>query len=154
MDTNFSLALVDMQKKQAINELSQCNTKTAQYGLYLSDQQIDTMVMSRFNALKDTGRIEFGTGILKKLVDAFCSSPYISQENYVDTIIELQDIFYYFKNESMERISDDELIEYMKSHFDEECQGSLEYLMGTSLEELCRDLRYGRKYPFGKRNGR
>lgn len=110
--------------------------------------------MSRIKALNDTGRIEFGTGILKKLVDAFCSSPYISQENYVDTIIELQDIFYYFKNESMERISDDELIEYMKNHFDEECQGSLEYLMGTSLEELCRDLRYGKKYPLWKRNGR
>ncbi|MPN09227.1 hypothetical protein SDC9_156516 [bioreactor metagenome] len=43
----------------------------------------------------------------------------------------------------MERISDDELIEFMKQVFDGKAQGSLEYLSGTSLEELCRNTRYG-----------
>ena len=43
----------------------------------------------------------------------------------------------------MEQISDDELIEFMKREFDGKCQGSIEYLSGTSLEELCRGTRYG-----------
>ncbi len=68
------------------------------------------------------------------LVTEFCDSPYIIQANYEDTILELQDSFYYFKNESMDRISDDELIAFMKRYFDGICQGSLEYLSGTSLE--------------------
>ena len=51
--------------------------------------------------------------------------------------------FYFFKGEAMEQISDDELIEFMKRDFDGKCQGSIEYLSGTSLEELCRGTRYG-----------
>ena len=53
----------------------------------------------------------------------------------------MQDAFYYFKNESDDRISDDELIEYMKDTFDGKAQGSIEYLTGTSLEELCHPAR-------------
>lgn len=143
MESRFSLMPVDMQKLQTVAELRECNELTMKYGLLLSEQQIQDIAERRFAALKDTGRIEFGQGILKKLVAIFCDSPYIMQENYEDTILELQDSFYYFKNESMDRISDDELIAFMKHRFDGTCQGSLEYLSGTSLEELCRDTRYG-----------
>ena len=80
---------------------------------------------------------------IKKLIEAFCDSPYIMQSNYEETLEELQDIFYFFKEEAMEQISDDELIEFMTRDFDGKCQGSIEYLSGTSLEELCRGTRYG-----------
>ena len=43
----------------------------------------------------------------------------------------------------MDRISDDELIEFMKTVFDGRAEGSLDYLSGTSLEELCRYAREG-----------
>lgn len=145
MDEKISLSPVDMQKLQTIAELRECNDLTIRYGLFLSDEQIHGLTERRFAALKDTGRIEFGQGILKKLVSEFCDSPYITQENYEDTILELQDAFYYFKNESMDRISDDELISFMKHHFDGICQGSLDYLNDISLEELCRNMRYGNK---------
>lgn len=143
MENRFSLMPVDMQKLQTKAELRECNDLTMKYGLFLSEQQIQDLTERRFAALKDTGRIEFGQGILKKLVEEFCDSPYIMQANYEDTILELQDSFYYFKNESMDRIPDDELIAFMKRHFDGICQGSLDYLSGTSLEELCRNTRYG-----------
>ena len=50
---------------------------------------------------------------IKKLIEAFCDSPYIMQSNYEETLEELQDIFYFFKEEAMEQISDDELIEFL-----------------------------------------
>lgn len=143
MDKIFPLGPDSMQKVLTIAELQACNDLTARYGLSLSETQIQTIAEKRFEALKDTGRIEFGEGILKKLIYEFCDSPYIAQENYADTLCELVDSFYYFKNESMDRISDEELIVFMKRHFDGECQGSLEYLSGTTLEELCRNTRYG-----------
>jgi len=143
MENKFSLMPVDLQKLQMMAELRECNDLTMKYGLFLSEQQILDLTERRFAALKDTGRIEFGQGIIKKIIEQFCDSPYIMQKNYVDTILELQDSFYYFKNESMDRISDDELIEFMKRHFDGICQGSLEYLSGTTLEDLCRNTRYG-----------
>lgn len=145
MKENIGLALQDMQKRRTMLELKSCNELTVKYGLILTDSDINELAVSRFKSLKDTGRIEFSEGVLKKLIEAFCDSPYIMQDDYKDILLELQDDFYFFKNEAMEQISDDELIEFMKKYFDGKCQGSLEYLSGTTLEELCRNTRYGFK---------
>ncbi len=143
LETENRLELVGLQKTCALEELHSCNEMTAPFGLSLSDTQMTALVENRFEALQNTGRVEFGEGILKKLIYAFCDSPFLTQENYEETISDLQDIFYYFKNESLERVSDDELIGYIKKVFDGRAQGSVEYLEGTSLEELCRSAREG-----------
>lgn len=143
MSENFALAIQSMKKKQLINDIKKLNEITIKYGLSLSDAQIENLINKRCESLKNTGRIEFGNGVLKEIIEAFCDSPYIMQDTYEDTLEELQDIFYFFKGEAMEQIADDELIEFMKIHFNGVCQGSIEYLSGTNLEELCRDTRYG-----------
>ncbi|WP_196000401.1 DUF6323 family protein [Clostridium sp. 1001271B_151109_B4] len=143
MSENFALTIQNMKKKQLAMEIKKCNEVTMKYGVTLSDIQIENLINKRFESLKGTGRVEFGDGILKELIEAFCDSPYIIQENYEETLEELQDIFYFFKGEAMDQIADDELIEFMKEYFNGECQGSIEYLSGTNLEELCRDTRYG-----------
>ncbi|MDX9872516.1 MAG: DUF6323 family protein [Clostridia bacterium] len=141
MDNSFALEPAKMQKLAAIQELRECNKLTAKFGLTFSDTQIQNLVESRFSALRDTGRIEFGEGILQKLIYAFCPSPYLMQDNYEETLMELQDSFYYYKNESLDQFSDDELIEFMRKVFNGRAQGSVEYLAGSSLEELCRYAR-------------
>ena len=109
------------------------------------------MVRERWNSLKEQQRIEFGEGILSKLIFEFCDSPYINRDNYAETLISLQEIFYLYKNESMDLFTDDELIEYMKNAFDNECQGSLEFLENTVLEKLGRWARENSKAYFGSR---
>lgn len=136
----FSLVPREARLQAAIRELEHCNTYTACYGLALSPVQMAELAQHRLLALEKTGRVEFGTGILGKLVEAFCTSPYLMQENYEATLLELQDMFYYFKGQSRERLSDSKLITAMKEAFDGPAQGSLEYVSGTVLEELCRAL--------------
>lgn len=143
MEKNFFPEPVKMQMMAESQELRDCNSVSGRFGLSLSERQIENLIEKRFEALRDTGRVEFGEGIMKKLVYAFCDSPYIFQEDYEETLLELQDIFYYFKNESEDRISDDELIEFMKKTFNGTAEGSLDYLAGTSLEQLARYARYG-----------
>lgn len=143
MENGFALEPIKIQLLAQTQELRDYNTFTAQFGLSLSEAQIQVLAEHRFNALKNTGRVEFGGGILKKLIYAFSDSPYIFKENYLETLLELQDAFYYYKNESMDRISDDELIDFMKTVFDGKAQGSLAFLSGTSLEDLCRYARNG-----------
>lgn len=88
--------------------------------------------------LRAAGRIEFGGGILPKLIRAICDSPFIEQENYADVLAELQEIFYHFKNETRDRLTDDELIELMVGVFNGRAQGSAEYLAGLTAEALAR----------------
>ncbi|MEG2597381.1 MAG: DUF6323 family protein [Oscillospiraceae bacterium] len=144
MDNQFSITSINhMLKLQTITELRDCNEYTQQFGLSLTDTQIHQLAEKRFEALEDNGRVEFGEGILKKLIRTFCDSPYLTQINYEETMEALQDSFYYFKNESEDLLSDDELIEFMKDAFDTVCEGSIDYLNSTSLEKLCRDIRNG-----------
>ena len=83
--------------------------------------------------------------MVKKIIEKFCDSPYISQYNYLDTINELIDIFYYYKNETMDEISDDELIGLMYKYYNSSCQGSLELLKGRELDRIADNIKYGVK---------
>ena len=95
---------MQQQLLAAHQEIRECNAFSSKFGLVLSETEITDLVNSRAEALRASGRIEFGGGILPKLIKAFCDSPYIEQENYADTPAELQETFYYFKTESMDRL--------------------------------------------------
>ncbi len=133
------------QNDSEISQIEKCNNYSSKFGLLLTNAQIRTLSQERYETLKRYGRVELGKGIIEKLIFEFCDSPFIWQENYTDTLSELQDVFYYFKNESLDEFTDDELIRYMRKSFDNECQGSIEYLRETSLEDVCRSIRYGQE---------
>jgi hypothetical protein len=143
MDMKFSIEPKKHQLAREIDAIEKCNAYTAPYGLVLSRTQIQNLVAHRFAALKQTRRMEFGQGILEKLIEAFCDSPYIHESNYEETLLELQDMFYHFKNEVFEQLSDDELILSMKTGFNGPGHGSLEYVAGTWVETLTRRMRTG-----------
>jgi len=130
-------------QKQAVDEIQKCNDFTARFGLTLSYQNAIELVEMRTLSLKRYGRVEFGGGVINKIIKEFCDSPYISMNNYVETLLELIEIFYFYKNETLDLISDDELIKFMKNSFDGKCQGSLELLSGRELDKMARNLRYG-----------
>lgn len=133
-----------------LQKVIEMNQKTEKFGLVLSEKDAKLLVENRKENLREQQRVEFGEGILPKLIFAFCDSPYIFQENYVDTITRLQEIFYLYKNESMDELTDDELLDFMKEAFDGECEGSLEYLEETALEEFARSIRREGKCFFGR----
>ena len=139
MKDEFSLT--PRQSAETLREIKDCETVSAQYGLSLTDAEILGLVESRKQALISAGRVEFGGGIMPKLITAFCDSPFIERGSWADTLAELQEAFYYFKTESEDRFTDDELISFMADVFNGRAQGSAEYLIGTSLEELCRYAR-------------
>lgn len=132
-----------MQINSAKEEIRCCNELNMLYGLSLSEDDISELVELRGQALRSTGRVEFGGGILPKLIRAFCKSPYVDPYNYAATLGDLQDAFYYFKNESGEQFSDDDLIEFMEKVFNGQAHGSTDVLTTISLEQLCRWARNG-----------
>lgn len=134
---DYLLALFQEGKQ----EILRSNEYTCRFGLCLSEQEIEELMIVRRECLQEYQRVEFGKGVLEKLIYAFCDSAYIYQENYADTLSRLQHIFYLYKNESMDELTDDELIEYMRKSFDDACQGSLDYLEETCLEEFARNIR-------------
>ena len=142
------LEIVNKRKQIEIANIKKCNEYTNKYGLILSENQISNLLERRKETLKETGRIEFRVGIIDKIIKEFCDSPYIEQENYAETLYELIDIFYEYKNETMDLITDDELIEFMKKSFDGVAQGDLEYLSGTVMYRMRENLLKGKQLDY------
>lgn len=147
------LSILQLQISAAKAEIRVCEDLNRQYGLTLTEADITELVELRGQALRSTGRVEFGGGILPKLIRAFCSSPYIDRYTYASTLGELQDAFYYFKSDSGDRFSDDELIGFMERVFNGQAHGSTEVLTTISLEELCRWARNGFSGGFADEEG-
>jgi hypothetical protein len=121
-------------------ELLELNEKTKRFGLMLAPDDIRRLMAARHQVLRHYGRLELGIEATKEMIEAFSESPYISQDHYLSTLCELQEMFYDLKNETEDRIGDLELIGIMKELFDHECAGSLELLRGR-LEAFAADFR-------------
>ncbi|WP_342343327.1 DUF6323 family protein [Ruminiclostridium herbifermentans] len=61
----FNGALI---QKQAVNEIMKCNDLTVKFGLILTEEQAIELVETRSYALKQNGRIEFGGGVIDKII--------------------------------------------------------------------------------------
>lgn len=125
-----------IMQKVAVSDIIKLNDITFKYGLTLSDKDIISIIKTKNELLNNYGRIEFGGALINKVITKFYDSPYIWQDNYITTIEELLEIFYYFKNESIEELTDDELLSIMKYHFDSTCRGSIELLQSRELEAI------------------
>jgi hypothetical protein len=132
-----------IQLAKAVSELESCNREIGRHGLSLSTEDIQALVAGRLESLEVSERVEFGGGVAKDLVLAFASSSYVSQATFVQQVLELQDLFYEFKNESLEQIPDDELIAKMRSLFDDVANGDMVYLAEGLFDGLGRHVRDG-----------
>ena len=88
-----------MNRKMCLEQIQETNQYTENYGLQLSETEAELLLTEKNNTLKEMGRIEFGQSILPQIIYAFCDSSYISQDNYLDSLIRLQEIFFEYKNE-------------------------------------------------------
>lgn len=132
-----------VQRKQELERVLACNEKTEAFGLMLTEEDAGKLMACRRDSLRTQMRVEFGKGILPEIIVTFCDSPYLQQENYADVIAELQEVFYLYKNESEDNLTDEELLAFMKEQFDGVCCGSVAYLEETCLERFARAVRAG-----------
>lgn len=129
-----------MLSKANINELLETNKEIKKNGLMLNLEDVKQLINVRDKVLNSYGRVELSFQVTKKLIKVFSSSAFVNDENYVWILNDLQETFYYLKNETEDKISDDKLIELMKDLFENSCEGSIE-LLNSNLEEFSRNFR-------------
>ena len=137
----FQNNAASLMRNKAADKLLFYNDESIKHGLVLTKEQAIRLLETKDEELRYHGRLEFGEGIIGKLITAFCDSPYMNKQNYSQNLERLLEIFYYYKNETDEKLSDNELIDYMKTFFNGSCEGSLELLESRELDSLARALR-------------
>ena len=135
------IMIINSSTEQQVNEIIRLNEETVKYGLTLSKHEIMQIIDVRNDLLRGYGRIELGTEVINKLIKSFYNSSYIQQDMYMSTLMELQEVFYYMKNETEDNLSDDEIIEILREFFEDYCKGSIELLQGREIENFAKNQR-------------
>ena len=139
------LDLINDDEKNEILKIKECNKLTNKYGLMLNEKQIYNLLDNKGDVLKSTGRIEFRNGVVEKIIKEFCDSPYINQDDYERILNELIEVFYEYKNQTLDMVTDDDLIKFMRRAFDGICKGDIEYLSGTIMYKMKNEILKGKR---------
>ena len=135
--------MVLLEQQTALEPVLETNQAAERFGLTLTKEDAMVILEERAKTLREQKRVEFGEGIVPRIIYAFCDSDFIDQNCYRETIIRLQEIFYLYKNEMEDEISDEELLHFMREQFEEICFGDLDYLEGTCLSIFSQAVRAG-----------
>jgi len=135
VEKTAALNPIRQTERQLRQKLRESNALSARFGLSLDEQSIAALSQARAETLAETGRVEFGVSVLPDMVEAFCDSPYLMQDEYEATLAGLMEAFYTYKNETRDQIADDELLGRMRACFDA-YEGSMDAVTGMSLEAL------------------
>lgn len=126
----------------AKNEILKINEESSAYGLILTPEDVEEIIKSRAHSLKTYGRIDLNMDVTKKLINKIYTSQYTDKDDYVEIINDLQDIFYYLKNETLDEISDYEIIDIIVEFY-EKTSGRMDNIQNLS-EKFALDYRLGR----------
>lgn len=118
--------------------IMESNQVAEMFGLQITPADAEEIINARNQNLTELGRVDIDLGIVKKIIQAFCSSPYMDSTSFVATINDLVHTFYFFKNQSKDMIGDDELISLMQFFFNGSCGGSVELLRERELAAFVR----------------
>ena len=123
------------------NEILDLNEKSQIYGLTLNKEDVKEIINSRDNTLKNYGRIELDIGITKMIIENLYKSQYTDKDDYVYAINDLHEVFYYLKNETLDQISDIEVIEIIDDIYNN-CSGRID-IVQEKCEEFAKNYRWG-----------
>lgn len=135
VDEKFSLDIIKNESQKGICKIIECNEYLKKYGLEITNEDVKTIIEKREIALKKSGRLETNFDVVSVLIREFCDSPYISKENFIETINELMEAFYYYKTETKNKISDEGLIKFMRENYDKTANGDVSYLVRNYIRK-------------------
>ena len=81
-DNRHALALA--REQNVMTQLQAINERSGRFGLLLSEHAMLELSQTRERALVEHGRVELGGSVLPVLIDGFCDSPFLLQEECAD----------------------------------------------------------------------
>ena len=127
-------------------ELLALNETTWERGLTLTEEEARELSETRILALRENDRIEFGTEVMRKIMDRFADSRYIGRSDWADVLNLITYYFYYIKAETDDRIGDGALVEEMFLRFELYCRGDLDLFEQKEVERIIRKINMGTAY--------
>ena len=136
--SSLNNSMINIQK----NEILNLNERSQEYGLILTPDDVENIVKSRNHTLNSYGRIDLNMDVTKEIMEILYKSQFTDKDDYVEMINDLVEIFYFLKNETLDEISDKEIIEII-GEFYEETRGRIDNIQDKA-EKFSKDYKYNR----------
>ena len=131
--------ITEIEKKYVARELMLLGEKTAEHGIVLTEKDCVDIAECRFESLKENERIEIGLGATERIIEEFSESGYVNQNNFRETVEGLLECFYMIKTETDDKVSDDDVMEFLKYLFEYEAGGDVSKIYDSvALDEFIR----------------
>lgn len=143
---NGLISLENISLRPVSEEILELNAISKNYGLILSEEDAKDLSDTRNKALSENDRLEIGVGPVTDIIKKFCTSRYITNENYTYVLNEVTYLFYYIKTETDDKITDSDLIDELFDRFELYCRGSIDLLESRETERLIRKINSGDNY--------
>lgn len=132
------------QEYDRIKEIIKLNKQLKEEGIVLTVKDAGEIIAARDKTLKSTGRIEINMDVIHSIIKEVGKSPYVNQENMVETVNDIYEVFHYLKNSTSDLLSDSEILESIMLFYNEIYRGSVELLMGKGVEKIVCNFKKGR----------
>lgn len=123
------------------------NDDIAEHGIVLSEEDCKDIAEFRHEALLESDRVEVGLGIAGRIVREFADSGYVDQHSFRQVVEDLLECFYTLKNETEDKATDDQVMEFLHYLFETAVGGDTSRLydaeeMDAFVSQMRGDLRF------------
>ena len=139
--------LVSARNKIISGQLMALNDEIMEHGIVLSEADCKDIAEFRHEALMESDRVEVGLGIAGRIVREFADSGYVDRYNFRQVVEDLLECFYTLKNETEDKATDDEVMEFLHYLFEVAVGGDTSRLyeaeaMDAFVSRMRGDLRF------------
>ncbi|MCH3963351.1 MAG: DUF6323 family protein [Clostridium sp.] len=135
---------ISMSRYDRTNEIIKLNKQLKKEGIVLTVKDAKEIITERDKTLKSTGRMEINMDVIHSIIKEVGKSPYVNQENAVETVNDIYEVFHYLKNSTSDLLSDSEILESIMFFYNEIYRGSIELVMGKGVEKIVCNFKNGR----------
>lgn len=111
------------------------NKELAAGGLSVTPEEARQLTRQRLESLATTERVEFGVPAVVGIAEAMATSPYLKQEELLEVLSNLQEIFYELRADLAIDVPDAEILEALRKRFDA-CGGDAAEVASVPTEEI------------------
>lgn len=118
------------------DDILKTNAKSSEYCLSLNEKDASELISADNSAVSRQERFCFEKSALLVIIDKFMKSRYICQDNYAATLCSLLEIFYEFKDETLDSFGDEEAVDLMFDAFENHCGGDTSVLESYLIDDF------------------
>lgn len=142
-----SKGLVAFRNKIVTGQLMELNKEIEENGIVLSEADCKDIAEFRHDVLVETERVDVGLGIVGRIIKEFSDSGYVDQQNFRQVVEDLLECFYTVKNETEDKATDDQVMEFLHYLFEVAVGGDTSRLyeaeaMDAFVSQMRGDLRF------------